>query len=118
MSKKVVRKGYHRSAYTRSDGTKVAATYVPPTLITDRGAPGKGPKLIDLTDYRHLSDFGYSFSKSRDDRAKALRKAINANGATWTIRRLNAIRNVSHRTNPSLSKKAEHDIKYVQGHLD
>jgi hypothetical protein len=47
------RKGYHRKAYTRKNGTKVKAAnvkacYVPPStyLIKDRGAPGRGKKVL------------------------------------------------------------------------
>ena len=37
----IVRSGYRRKAYTRSDGTRVKATYVKPSCIKNRGAPGK-----------------------------------------------------------------------------
>jgi hypothetical protein len=112
------RKAYVRSSYTRSDGTKVKATKVsaakvPPTLIKDRGAPGKGPKLIPLkNDPRHMD--GYHFNQSEADRHAAIRKAVNKYGATWAIRHLNAVRNLQHRTNPANAAKAVQDMAYIR----
>lgn len=113
------KKAYVRNAYTRADGVKVKAakipaTTVPPNIIVDRGAPGKGAKLIPIKDDpRHLSDTGYSFSKTEAERHTALRKAAQKYGHTWTIQHLNAIRNLQHRTNPEIAKKATKDIEYL-----
>lgn len=119
IRKGYTRKAYTRKAYTRSDGTKVKAakvksTRVPPAKIRDVGAPGKGPKLIDMKDTRDLKRFGYTFSKSAESRRRAASKSVNKNGYAWTIRRLNAVRNLSHRTNPLVAKKAVSDMKYLK----
>lgn len=116
MSKQIVREGYKRKAYTRSDGTKVKATYVPPAKITDRGAPGKGPKLIDMKDDRHLHTYGYSFGKSAADRHHALDKASKTQGSTFVIRRLNALRTLHKTTDPGIARKASEDMTYVRSH--
>jgi hypothetical protein len=46
----VHREGYERRAYTRGDGTRVAAAHVPPATfkIEDRGAPGRGKKVFEI----------------------------------------------------------------------
>jgi hypothetical protein len=46
----VHREGYKRRGYTREDGTRVAATYVPPATfkIEDRGAPGRGERVFEI----------------------------------------------------------------------
>lgn len=113
------RKAHTRKSYTRSDGTKVKAskvktTRVPPTRIVDRGLPGRGPKLIDMKDNRDLAKFGFSFSKKAESRHKAESKAVNKNGYAWTIRRLNAVKNLVHRTNPIVAKKAKSDMKFLK----
>ena len=37
----IVRSGYYRKAYRRSDGVRVKGAYVSPVCIKNRGAPGK-----------------------------------------------------------------------------
>ena len=112
------RKAYTRKAYTRSDGTKVKATkvpetYVPPTKITDRGAPGKGKKIIDMTDSKHLGKFGFSLHKSAQERHMSEDRAVGTNGYSWTIKRLNAVKILHKNTNPGYSQKLDSDIKYL-----
>lgn len=112
------RKGYTRKGYTRSDGTKVKKSYVPPTYvppskIKDRGLPGKGPKIIDMTDERHLGKFGFSLKNSTSERHASENAAVEANGYAWVIRRLNAIRTLLKNTEPQYTKKITADMEYL-----
>lgn len=114
------RKGYTRSAYTRTDGTHVKATYVKPTHVKASYIPSqvdkwtKGKKIINLQDSRHLGEFGYTFSASKEDRHKALDEAVKKYGKTWAIRRLNAIGNISRNSRPGTFKKTKVDIEYLK----
>jgi Family of unknown function (DUF5771) len=113
--KTITRAGYWREAYTRQDGTRVARAYVPPARIPGRGmAALTGRSLIDLEDYRHLSAFGYSFKKNARDREAPLRRATNAHGTTWAIRRLNALRTMFKNSEPTYHDRASHDINFVR----
>jgi len=80
---RVHRKGYYRRPYIRKGGIKVKGTYVPPATYTieDRGAPGRGKKIItDLKEGR-LKKYGYSIDKPAEERRKALAKAVEEYGA-------------------------------------
>lgn len=115
------KKAHHRKSYVRKDGVKVKATnvkaaHVPKTKIKDRGAPGKGKKVISMKDYRHLGKYGYSLKKVQERRHSALKKAAKKNGYSWAIRRLNAIATLFKNTEPKLSHKAIRDIKFMQKH--
>lgn len=116
------RKAHERSGYYRSNGTYVGPTHVkaadvPSTYIPSRVHRWtKGQKLIDIKDYRHLREFGYSFSKTPRERHSALKKAIEHNGWHWALRRLNAIGNISHTANPKATKIAREDMEYVETH--
>ena len=75
----ILRRGYKRSAYTKEDGTFVDSTLVAPECIKNRGKPGKGPKLIKISNVDHvLSDHGYVHVKdmTESQRHSALRKII------------------------------------------
>lgn len=125
------RSAYVRKAYTRSDGThvsasKVPATHVPATWVPTRGAPAPASghkkkvlvtaegKSVLSEDMRHLSPYGYSFSKAEDLRHAALRKAVKDYGEVWAIRRLNAISILQKNASPAVHAKAEKDKAYVQ----
>lgn len=112
----VHRKGYWRDAYTRKDGVKVPRTWIPATTykIKDRGAPGRGPNLIHVKHNQDLIKYGYRFGESEQKRRSAIRKMLKDHKSRWVIWRLNAIRNLQHRTNPQLASKAKKDISYVQ----
>lgn len=115
MRKKyIIRKGYHRRAYTRKDGVKVKATYVQPTKILDLGTPGHGKDLGIKLKKGLLSNLGYSIDKSRTDRRKALRKAVKLYGSLSTQKKLNLIATYHKRTNPKISKKFKEDYAWVK----
>jgi hypothetical protein len=108
----ILREGYKRKAYTRSDGTRVKATYVPPTCIKDKGKPGKGKKLFTL-EKGTLSKFGYSLDKKAEVRRKALDKAVKEIGYLPVIRKLNAVAILQKNTNPVNSRKFRYDKDWV-----
>jgi len=112
----IVRKGYTRKAYTRSDGTRVKATHVPPARIKDRGAPGKGPKVIPSESLakNKLGVFGYAMSKPFTERKSAIRKASTEYGTLSTFRKLNALRTLNKRVNPKVYARLEKDVEYAR----
>lgn len=80
----VRRAGYTRKGFTAHRGRttyRVKRTRVPPTTfkIRDRGAPGRGPKLIKIVP-GVLGRYGYTTSKPAPSRHRALSKAIRAVG--------------------------------------
>jgi hypothetical protein len=89
---------------------------VPAGKITDRGAPGKGHKVIppeSLKKYK-LRKYGSSTKKSATERQAAIRKAARAYGTLSTLRKINAIRTLNKRTNPLMYKKLTSDLRYAQ----
>lgn len=60
-----------------------------------------------------LGSFGYSLSKNKQERQKALLKAIKRKGWLTTLRRLVVIRTF-HKSNEKLYKKLDSDVKLIQ----
>ena len=77
----VRRKGYTRKAFTKKDGTQVKASRVPGSTfcVTDRGAPGKGPKVIPPLEPGKLGGPGY-LKKSATERHKILDRCVKREG--------------------------------------
>lgn len=110
---KIMRKGYKRSAYKRTDGTVVKETKVDPVCIKDQGKPGKGPKTLPKPDDKlHLSKYGYYYKKSADARHKALRSAVKENDALKVLRRLNLLRN--YQSVPEVKSVFSDDVEYMK----
>lgn len=108
----ILRDGYHRKGYTRKDGTKVSAADVPSTCIKDRGAKGKGPKILPEPDPDiHLSEYGYRVHESKTNRRAALRDAAEDMGALPVLRRLNLIRN--YQAIPDIKDTMSEDVRYM-----
>ena len=110
---KILKKGYNRRAYERSDGTIVAATRVPPTCIKDVGGPGHGPKTLPpISGDIHVTQYGYSVHKPANERRSALDAATKDHGALEVLEHLNLIRNYQ----PVPKNKAifSADVKYLQ----
>lgn len=99
-----------RSAYTRADGTRVAAK-----CIKDRGLPGKGPKVIGKLEKGAMKRFGYSDVRhtSTADRHEALRKAVKHAGRDTVVDRLNAVAVLNKNTNPVVSEIFARDKRWV-----
>lgn len=84
---KIRRKAYTRKSYTRADGTRVGKTRVPSSCITDRGAPGRGKKVLPTMQAGGLGGPGYT-TKSKAERHKILRKCVEDDGYRTCMGRL------------------------------
>lgn len=95
---KILKRGYKRMAYTKKDGTKVKATYVNVTCVSDKGLPGKISskfKVIKIKNNDALGKYGYETKYSSEKRFKALIKAASVYSYSTVVRRINAIRILS-----------------------
>jgi Family of unknown function (DUF5771) len=102
-----------RKGYKTKHGKTVRAS-----MIKDRGAPGKwaelhGPGIGPLKE-GELSSRGYSVSKSKTSRHRALRKTVRALGPLSTFRKLNAIATYTKRTAKGKSAKFKTDRNWVK----
>jgi hypothetical protein len=108
------RNSYKKGSYTKKDGTKVKASYVPSGCVQDRGKPGKGPKILPpVSKNISLSKYGYHLNKPVAERQAALRKASKALATLEVERRLNLIRNYS-KWEPTNYKKLSADVEYMK----
>jgi hypothetical protein len=95
-----------------------------PTCVSDKGKPGKGPKLFVMPKYDTglLSDYGYSLHSSHIDRVKAIKKSLKAHdnsraGARKILQHINALRTL-HKSNETYHKKLSKDLKWIQSYYD
>ena len=93
-------------------------TYVGPACIKDVGLPGKGKRSIGPLRKGELSKYGYSMTGSKEDRHKALRKAIEEYGALGVYRKLDAVAKLTVRTIPEASKVYTADRDWVRESFD
>lgn len=114
MTGTIVRVGYTRKAYTRSDGTRVKRAYVPPARITDRGLPGKGQKIIPTLKKGVLAKFGYNSKESAVKRHTALLKAQSRESYRTVVDQLLAVRTLNKNINPKVAKVFGSDIQWLQ----
>lgn len=122
----ILRAAYVRRPYRRENGTKVEGAIVPPSCITDRGAPGKGEKKIVLDPTNHIGH-GYENidNKSESQRHRALMRAFRAleevegprNAYGTLIKMLIARANLTHRTQPHSSKIMKDDQEWLSKKL-
>ena len=110
----VLRKGFVRRSYIRSNGARISRALVKSICVNDLGLPGKGPKLIGKLKKGKLIKYGYRSALSDIARHRSLGKAIKSKGKGVTIRRLNAIRTLTKNTNPKISKIYDQDLRWVQ----
>ncbi len=71
---------------------------IPTTCVSDKGKPGKGPKLIIIPEYDVglLSKYGYTLAENHERRVVALKKAIKSNSELKILRHINALRTLLH----------------------
>ena len=100
----------HRKAYTRADGTRVRATSFE---ITNRGKPGRGPKLFSLRK-GGLREFGYSVKNSNEARHAALNRARATVPTGTLIKRLIAVATLSKRTMPVYSNRYRSNANWLR----
>jgi hypothetical protein len=99
------RKGYHRADGTWVKGTEVKRTVVQKSIfqIKDRGAPGKGPKLITMKP-GGLGGPGYMSSAERTRHAR-LNASVQKDGYERTMHRLTALTVYGKRTMTDRQKR-------------
>ena len=122
----ILRAAYVRRPYRRSDGSKVEGAIVPPSCITDRGAPGKGKKTIVLDPSNHIGH-GYNDveHKSEAQRHRSLMRAFRAleelegprDAYGTLIKMLVARSNLTQRTQPKSSKIMKDDQEWLSSKL-
>ena len=98
-----------------------------PTCVSDKGKPGKGPKLIVMPKYDSglLSDYGYSLHSSHIDRVQAIKKSLKSEKshdklrarARKILRHINAIRTLQ-KSNEKYYNKLSKDLKWMQDNYD
>lgn len=106
----IERIGY--SYVKKKTGDKVL---VSSTCISDKGKPGKGPKLITIPEYDVglLSKYGYSLAESYERRIASLKKAIKSNSELKILRHINALRTLL-KSSPKMFSKLDKDMKWIQ----
>lgn len=106
----IERVGY--SFVKKKTGKKVS---VGSSCISDKGKPGKGPKLITIPEYDVglLSKYGYSLAESHERRVTSLKKAIKSNSELKILRHINALRTLL-KSSPKLYNKLDKDMKWIQ----
>ena len=105
----IERVGY---SYTKKSGTHVE---VDPSCVSDKGKPGKGPKLITMPEYDVglLSKYGYNLRNSHDERVKSIKKALKENSELKILRHVNALRTLQ-KSNEKYYNKLDKDLKWIQ----
>lgn len=116
----IIRKGYWRKGYTKSNGTYVKRVYIKPSCVPDKGKPGKTPaskKVLPKPRKNALGKYGYTLSKLAGDRRVALRKAVDTESYATIIRRINLIANYTKNSDPKSHRKYRLDIAWIQKNL-
>lgn len=112
------RKSHTRKSYTKKNGTNVKAAKVKqsrmgPACTPDKGAPGKGPKILPpLGDELHLSKYGYSLKDNVQSRHKSLKKASKKHGTLKVLKRTNLIANYT--ADQDNKKKLRSDVEFLK----
>lgn len=101
----VTKKASKRKSYKRKDGTRVKASKVKGSTfcVKDRGAPGKGPKVIPPMKEGGLGGPGY-LDKSSSARHKILDRCVKSDGYRTCLGRIQALSVLGKRT----FSKADH----------
>lgn len=116
---RVHKKGYHRKGFTAHRDHHVyhvKPTTVPASSfeITDRGARGRGAKVVTIKHKGELGGHDF-FSKSVHARHATYRKLAEKKGEKHVVGQLRAIQVFNKRVNPELSRKAYEDSHWVAG---
>lgn len=109
----VRRKGYYKDV-KRGPGYKRG--YIPPATfkIEDRGAPGRGKKVLPKLKKGALGGPGF-FDKPARMRRKVAARLAKKHGEKSVVGRLRAIQVLNKRQNPKVAAKARADSKYIAG---
>ena len=120
MSKLIVRrKGYARKAYTaRRGGKKVRvskATIKPSTFrISDRGKPGRGPKVVPPLEKGAFGGPGF-FKRPTDEQKEIVFRRAKKLGERKVVGELRALQVFLKTTDPRKSRRALQLSKQVAG---
>lgn len=93
--------------------TRVPASRVAPTCISDVGQPGHGPQVIPPLTPGLLGDFGYTSKGSETQRHRALNSAVRELGKDAVSRHLRAIVTLQ-RWNPPTHDIMLDDFNYLR----
>lgn len=110
----VRKKGYYRKPYVRKGGVRVEGSHVEGSTfkIKDRGAPGRGEKVIDVKE-GGLGGEGF-FEKPKQQQHFILGGVVRREGKQVAMGRLRALQVFNKRTNPKVSREAAQLARYVQ----
>ena len=113
----ITRKGYRRKGFTLIRGGK--RVHIPPAIVSgsrfqvlDRGAKGRGPKVVPPLDKGSLGGPGF-FHKPTTERRALLKRLARTQGEKKVVGKLRAIQVFNKRTHPELAKKALADSKFI-----
>jgi hypothetical protein len=88
----ILRQGFQRQPFVRSDGTHVRGSNVPATCIRTKGK--RHVKTLPKPKSGELRRFGYKMNLPNNERHKALDKAANELSLLSTLRHVSLIRNL------------------------
>src|SRR5919108_4754892 len=122
MAKKITvrRKGYRRRAYTAKRGggkkVKVAKARVKPSTfkISDRGKPGRGPKVVPPLEEGALGGPGF-FNRSNEEQEQIVFNRTKEMGERKVVGELRALQVFFKTTDPQKSRRALELSKKVAG---
>jgi hypothetical protein len=108
-----------RIAYDYIKKKTKKAVKISKTCVTDKGKPGKGPKIITIPEYDVglLSNYGYSLKEKHELRQKAIKKSIKEHDPLKVLRHINALRTLQ-KSNEKIFKKLDKDMKWLQKHYN
>lgn len=113
----VKKKGYTvRKDVKPGRGVKMKRVRVPATSfkIKDRGAPGRGKKVIPPLHEGELMKHGYHIASSARSRRIALGKSVKEDGYRTTMGRVIALRVLFKRTKKPAIPRLKSDIKWLK----
>jgi hypothetical protein len=121
MAKKITvrRKGYRRGAYTAKRGgkkIKVTKARVKPSTfkISDRGKPGRGPKVVPPLEEGALGGPGF-FNRSNEEQEQIVFNRAKEMGERKVVGELRALQVFFKTTDPQKSRRALELSKKVAG---
>lgn len=95
---------------------KASTILVPASCVKDKGKKGKGTQRIGPLRRGELKKYGYSASKTREERQRALRRAIGVFGANNVYHKLDAVAKLTVRSSPKSSRIFSEDRDWVKRH--
>ena len=111
---RISRKSYFRKSYTQKGGARVKGGRVKGStfMAEDRGAPGRGEKLLEIKHPGALGGAGF-FEKSETEQKEIVSRVAREKGPKVAVGTLRALQVFNKRTNPKISKRAAELAGYV-----